>query len=59
MIHSEFDFPVEWHSFIYYMPAEEGEKTGINALYNRLIKYANNISQRLIETKIITLSQQH
>ena len=59
MIHSEFDFPAKWHSFIYYMPAEEGEKTGINALYNRLIKYANNISQQLIETKIITLSQQH
>ena len=59
MIHSEFDFPADWHSFIYYMPAEEGEKTGINALYNRLIKYANNISQQLIETKIITLSQQH
>ena len=57
MIHSEFDWPIEWHNFIYYMPPKKGEKMGIDVLYDDLIEYIDNSTKRLIESKTIELKK--
>ena len=57
MIHSEFDSPIEWHNFIYYMPPKKGEKMGIDVLYDDLIEYIDNSTKQLIESKTIELKK--
>ena len=57
MIHSEFDWPIEWHNFIYYMPPKKGEKMGIDALYDDLIEYIDSSTKQLIESKTIELKK--
>ncbi|EJF42776.1 PF10004 family protein [Capnocytophaga ochracea str. Holt 25] len=57
MIYSEFDWPIEWHHFIYYMPPKKGEKIGIDALYDDLIEYIDNSMKQLKETKTIELKK--
>ena len=57
MIHSEFDFPIEWHNFIYYMPPKKGEKMGIDVLYDDLIEYIDSSTKQLIESKTIELKK--
>lgn len=38
-IHSDFNYPVSWHNFLYYMPPPNDMPLGINKLYDNLLAY--------------------
>jgi hypothetical protein len=47
-IHSDFNYPVSWHNFLYFMPAPNGNPIGIEGLYKNLLSY---IDAKLNELK--------
>jgi len=56
-LYANFNYPDDWYHLIYYNPPKKGEKTGIDVLYEDILKYIDDSTKQLIESKTIKLKK--
>ena len=56
-LYANFNYPDDWYYLIYYNPPKKSRKIGVEPIYEDILKYIDDSTKQLIESKTIELKK--